>query len=464
VALYAEPRTFLFEDEFPHSSPEAIALIPRAIAMRHSVLASRIEGDALHVILPSPADESVVDRVQALTGRRIFVAEAPREAVRSRLAAYYVAPQPGADDRGEDPPAIRAVERLHESAIRLGASDIHLEPTPTGGRVRLRVDGILRESEHLARELFHPMVSRVKLLAAMDIAERRLPQDGHYPLDRYGRNLDARVSSMPTIAGEKLVIRLLDMQTQVPGLAALGMGSAMLARYRREIHAPHGFIVVCGPTGSGKTTTLYASLSERNHDAQHVCTVEDPVEVQMAGIAQVQVNPKAGLTFASALRAFLRQDPNVIMLGEMRDAESAGVAMSAALSGQLVMTTLHASDAPRAIERLVEFGLRPNTLAAGLSAIVSQRLVRRLCQRCASKGCSRCDGSGYRGRVAIFEFLPMTSDVRSAVARSRTALELAEVAAASGYEPMIGEGLRLVARGETSRDELERVLGSGESQ
>jgi type II secretory ATPase GspE/PulE/Tfp pilus assembly ATPase PilB-like protein len=328
--------------------------------------------------------------------------------------------------------------------------------------VRLRVDGMLRESEQLPRELFHTMVSRVKLLAAMDIAERRLPQDGRYLLKRGGRNLDARVSSMPTIAGEKLVVRLLDMQAQVPGLAALGMGPAMLARYRQVIHAAHGFIIVCGPTGSGKTTTLYASLSERNLASQHVCTVEDPVEVQMAGVAQVQVNPKAGLTFASALRAFLRQDPNVIMLGEMRDAESAGVAMSAALSGQLVMTTLHASDAPRAIERLVEFGLHRTTLAAGLSAIVSQRLVRRLCPQCRLKGCARCDGAGYRGRVAIFEVMPMTSEVRSAVARSHPALELAKIAASSGYEPMMSEGLRMVARGETSRVELERVLGSGE--
>jgi type II secretory ATPase GspE/PulE/Tfp pilus assembly ATPase PilB-like protein len=398
VALYAEPRAFLLEDEFPHSSPETLAL------------------------------------------RQV------------------------GDNGVDDPPAIRAVDRLHESAIRLSASDIHLEPTLAGGRVRLRVDGILREIEQLPRELFHPVVSRIKLLAAMDIAERRLPQDGRYLLDRGGRNLDARVSSMPTIAGEKLVIRLLDMQAQVPGLAALGMGVSMLARYRRVIHAAHGFIVVCGPTGSGKTTTLYASLAERNVDGQHICTVEDPVEVQMTGVAQVQVNPKAGLTFASALRAFLRQDPNVIMLGEMRDAESAGVAMSAALSGQLVMTTLHASDAPRAIERLVEFGLDRHTLAAGLSAIVSQRLVRRLCLQCRSKGCARCDGSGYRGRIAIFEYLPMTSDVRSAVARSQTALELAGLAARAGYEPMIREGFQLVARGETSRSELERVLGSGESE
>lgn len=442
--------------------PEALALIPHATAVRFSVLATRIDGNDLHVIVAAPADDSTIDRIQALTGLHVIAAEAARELIRNRIAACYVGDEQTTDG-GDDAPAISAVDRLHERAIRLKASDIHLEPTQTGGRVRLRVDGILRESDQLPRELFHPMVSRVKLLAGMDIAERRLPQDGRYMLERCGRTLDARVSSMPTIGGEKLVVRLLDMQVEIPSLASLGMTPSILERYRRAIHAAHGFIVVCGPTGSGKTTTLYASLAERNVNGQHLCTVEDPVEVQMAGVAQVQVNPRAGLTFASALRAFLRQDPNVIMLGEMRDPDSVGVAMSAALSGQLVMTTMHASDAPRAIERLVEFGLDRHTLAAGLSAVVSQRLVRRVCGYCHAAGCTRCAGVGYRGRVAIFELLPMTSVVRSAVARGETALDLAVIASPAGYEPMMSEGLELVARGETSRAELERVLGSGDA-
>ncbi len=462
MALFAEPRASLLEGDLPHSTPEALALIPHATAVRYAVLATRIDDNELHVVVAAPADESTIDRIQGLTGLRIVAAEAPRDLIRNRIAAYYASDEQNADG-GDDPPAIRAVDRLHENAVRLKASDIHLEPTRSGGRVRLRVDGILRESDQFPHELFHPMVSRVKLLAAMDIAERRLPQDGRYMLERCGRTLDARVSSMPTISGEKLVIRLLDMQAEIPSLASLGMTPWVLERYHRIVHAAHGFIVVCGPTGSGKTTTLYASLAARNVDSEHLCTVEDPVEVQMAGVAQVQVNPRAGLTFASALRAFLRQDPNVIMLGEMRDPESASVAMSAALSGQLVMTTLHASDAPRAIERLVEFGLDRHTLAAGLSAVVSQRLVRRLCRSCRAAGCTRCAGVGYRGRVAIFEVLPMTSAVRSAVARGETALDLAEIAARAGYVPMLTEGLQLVARGETSRAELERVLGSGDA-
>ena len=362
-------------------------------------------------------------------------------------------------------PAIRAVDRLHETAVALRASDIHLEPTREGGRVRLRVDGILQMCESLPRGLFAAMLSRVKLLASMDIAERRLPQDGRYALERLDRHLDARVSSMPTIAGEKLVIRLLDLRAEIPGLATLGMGPGMLARYRSAIHAPHGFVIVCGPTGSGKTTTLYASLAERNVDGQHLCTVEDPVEVQIGGVAQVQVNPRAGLTFASALRAFLRQDPNVIMLGEMRDAESAGVAISAALSGALVMTTLHAGDAPRAVERLVELGIDRHALAAGLSTIVAQRLVRRLCARCRgarNADCSQCGGTGYRGRIGVFECLPMTGAIRSAIAQGAAAAELAQLAAASGYVPMLTEGTRSMLQGETSRAEIERVLGPGD--
>jgi type IV pilus assembly protein PilB len=486
VALYTEPRASVLEDECSYSSPDALARIPHAVAVKYSVLACRVDGNDLHVVVPFLTDESTLDRVRAITGMRLLISEAPREKLRSRIAVEYVNEQPReAQEPGSDAPVIRAVELLHESAVKLGASDIHLEPTRAGGRVRLRVDGILRESDRISSDLFSPIVSRVKLLAAMDIAERRQPQDGRYVLERHGHPLDARVSSMPTIAGEKVVIRLLDMQTEVPSLDALGMSTAILERYRAAIHAAHGFVVVCGPTGSGKTTTLYASIAERNVESEHVCTVEDPVEVQMAGVAQVQVNARAGVTFASALRAFLRQDPNVIMLGEMRDAESASVAMSAALAGQLVMTTLHASDAPRAIERLLELGLKPQTMAAGLSVIVAQRLVRRLCAHCRRAatpdatlrrvfrldrsaatfeaiGCSKCGGSGYRGRTGIFELLPVTSSIRSAIARGDVSLALCGTVPSEPYEPMISDGIARVLNGETSLRELQRVLGTGE--
>ncbi|HEV7180554.1 MAG TPA: GspE/PulE family protein [Candidatus Baltobacteraceae bacterium] len=398
------------------------------------------------------------------------------------VAAYGETAGDETVERGDAPPAIRAVDELHDAAVRAGASDIHVEPTDEGGRVRQRVDGLLREMHTVPASLFAQIISRIKLLAAMDIADRRQPQDGRYSITLHGRSIDARVSSMPTIAGEKLVVRLLDMHARVPSLELLGMPPELLRHYRRLIHAPYGFVVICGPTGSGKTTTLYASIDERNVEGEHVCTVEDPVEVRMPGVAQVQVHARAGVTFAAALRSFLRQDPNVIMIGEMRDGETAGVAMSAALSGQLVMTSLHANDAPRTVDRLVELGLERHALAAGLSGIVAQRLVRQLCDHCKRRaritdadarllrlesgqfayeagGCEKCNGTGYRGRLGIFEFFPVTTAVRTAIANEESSVAIAEAARATGYEPMIVHGMRRMQRGETSVEELRRVLG-----
>ncbi len=388
-------------------------------------------------------------------------------------------------ERGDAPPAIRAVDEMHQTAIQAGASDIHIEPAHEGGRVRQRVDGILIEVRRLPPSLFPQIVSRIKLLAGMDIADKRQPQDGRYQIDLDSRSLDARVSSMPTIAGEKLVVRLLDMHACVPSLENLGMPIHLLERYRALVHAPHGFVVVCGPTGSGKTTTLYASLSERNVEGQHLCSVEDPVEVRLPGVAQVQVHTRAGVTFAVALRSFLRQDPNVIMVGEIRDAETAGVAISAALSGQLVVASLHANDAPRAIERLVELGVKRAAIAAALSCVVAQRLIRRICDECRSKsviskkdasllgvpdrttifepvGCTRCDGTGYRGRVGIFEFFNITNEIRGAIARGESYVELVRMAGKGGYVPMLTDAIARLVNGETSVAELRRVLSLGE--
>ncbi len=390
------------------------------------------------------------------------------------------------DDREDTAPAIRFVDDLHQSAAAAGASDIHIEPTTDGGRVRQRVDGILRESATLSNALLAQVVSRVKLLAGMDISDKRQPQDGRYDLESHGRSIDARVSSMPTISGEKLVVRLLDMRVQAARLDHLGIPAGLLKRYRDIVNAPHGFVIACGPTGSGKTTTLYASLNERNVPGQHICTVEDPVEVRIAGVAQVQVNFRAGITFSSALRALLRQDPNVIMVGEMRDAETANAAMSAALSGQLVFTSLHAADATRTIERLAELGLKRQAIAAGLSAVVAQRLVRRLCERCkqrtvisrddaellgldrnaevfATLGCRECGETGYSGRIGLFELMPVNGELREAIAAAAAPSVLAGIASSAGYEPMLADGIRRVMRGETNVAELRRVLVVGES-
>lgn len=462
---------------------DALRRIPRSLAFKHDILSLSSEGNELTIAIPDAGDRDAIDRVRLLTGMHVRALCAPRESIRTRLAEAYgdtAGRFEGAAYRGDEAPAVRALADIHSSAIAANASDIHIEPAESGGRVRERIDGILHESRRLAPEVYAQIVSRVKLLAGMDIADRRQPQDGRYAIEVLGRDVDARVNSMPTIAGEKLAIRLLDNHARVPDFEYLGMPDRYSARFRRAVHAPHGFVVVCGPTGSGKTTTLYAAMSERNDASQNLCSVEDPVEVRIPGVAQVQINPRAGVTFAAALRSLLRQDPNVIMVGEMRDEETAAMAASASLSGQLVLATLHANDAPSALERLLELGVSRYTVAAGLSALVAQRLLRRLCMHCRlpvqaaaaaaefgispgsalyiAAGCERCKGTGYLGRVAIFECLFLNDTLRAAISNGCSNVEFARLAAASGYEAMLAEGIRRVRAGETTLEELRRVL------
>ena len=456
--------------------PDALRRVPRALAIRYDVLSLSSDGNQLAIAVPDAEDREVIERIRLVTGMHVRAYRAPRDAIRARLAGVYP------DVRGDEAPAVRAVDEIHELAVRSHASDIHVEPAcGSGGRVRRRIDGVLVECRALPGDLYGQVVSRMKLLAGMDIAERRQPQDGRYAIEAGGRSVDARVSSMPTIRGEKLVIRLLDDRAGIPALESLGMPNTMLARFRRLVHAPHGFVVACGPTGSGKTTTLYAAVAERNAASQNLCSIEDPVEIRIAGVSQVQVNVRAGVTFASALRGFLRQDPNVIMVGEMRDEETASVAASASLSGQLLLTTLHSNDAPNAIERLVELGVSRRTISAGLSAIVAQRLLRRLCDRCRvavrvsgtmahefameegayfyrAGGCNACAGTGYAGRIAIFESLFVDDVLRCSIAAGEPVVALAEAARRNGYQPMYVHALERIARGETTFEELRRVL------
>ncbi len=407
--------------------------------------------------------------------------EAPRDAIRQRLKRIYLDPAPLPDRGMIEPPAVAVANDILRAAATSNASDVHIEPFENGGRVRQRVDGILHFSRVITPELFAQVVSRVKLLAGMDIADKRQPQDGRYNLELNGSCFEARVSSVPTIAGEKLAIRLLADHVQTPRLHQLNIPSEYYDAFKKVCKAPYGFIVAAGPTGSGKTTTLYAALSERDALSENVCSVEDPIEVRMPGTSQVQVNPRAGVTFASALRAFLRQDPNVIMVGEMRDHETAAVAASASLSGQLVLTTLHSNDAPSAIERLLELGVARRTISAGLSAVIAQRLVRSLCIVCRAEatldghgasefkipegspifkpvGCAECGQTGYRGRVALFEMLFIDDVIREAISNEATAVALRTLARQRGFRPMFEHGLRRALAGETTLEELRRVL------
>jgi type II secretory ATPase GspE/PulE/Tfp pilus assembly ATPase PilB-like protein len=394
----------------------------------------------------------------------------------SALLALDVSPSP---DAGA--PVARAVDATVRRAIAARASDLHVEPSGDGaGRTRLRIDGVLRAGEPIGGELYAPLVSRIKLLAGLDIANRRLPQDGRYSVVVDGRRIDARVSSVPTIDGEKLVIRFLDHHTALPRLDDLGLNPAALASFRRIAHAPWGFVVVSGPTGSGKTTTLYASIAELDRGTRNVCTVEDPIEARLAEAAQVQVNVRAGLTFPVALRSFVRQDPDVIMIGEIRDDETAAVGVSAALAGQTVFATVHSSDASRTIDRLVELGVSRHSLAAALTAVVAQRLVRKLCVACrrpepippqlrtmfangtswhVPAGCLMCEGTGYCGRIGVFEVLEAGDAIREAIASGVSSATLAHIAAERGHRSLFHDAAEKIAAGTTSFAEIDRVVG-----
>ncbi len=462
---------------------DALRKIPRALALQHNVLSLSSVGNELTVAVPDASSLETVETIRFATGMQVHAVEAPRDAIRQRLKRVYRELVPVPDRGVGQPPAVAVANDILQSAAMAGASDVHIEPFDDGGRVRQRVDGILHFSSVITPDLFAQVVSRLKLLAGMDIADKRQPQDGRYNLEVNGCNFDARVSSVPTIAGEKLAIRLLADHVQTPRLEQLNIPVECYEAFEKACKAPYGFIVAAGPTGSGKTTTLYAALSERDALAENLCSVEDPIEVRMPGIAQVQVNPRAGVTFASALRAFLRQDPNVIMVGEMRDQETAAAAASASLSGQLVLTTLHSNDAPSAIERLMELGVARRTISAGLSAVVAQRLVRALCTVCRAEtaldargasefnilegtaifksvGCSECAQTGYRGRVALFEMLFIDDAIREAISREATAVVIRAVARQRGFRPMFGHGLHRAMAGETTLEELRRVLAA----
>jgi type II secretory ATPase GspE/PulE/Tfp pilus assembly ATPase PilB-like protein len=384
-------------------------------------------------------------------------------------------------DAGESP-VVRAVDAIVRRAIGFRASDVHIEPSGTSaGRVRIRIDGILRTVDTIAADIFAAVVSRTKLLAGMDIANRRTPQDGRYTITYNGRQIDARVSSIPTIDGEKLVIRLLDHQIALPRLDDLGMETDVLSSFRTVANAPWGFVVVSGPTGSGKTTTLYAAIAELDRTARNVCTVEDPIEARLPDATQTQVNVRAGLTFPSILRSMMRQDPDVIMIGEMRDEETVAVGVAAALAGQTVLATVHSNDASRTVDRLIELGVTRHSLAAALTAVVAQRLVRRLCPSCRTAqpiprelrrtlptsastwfvpgSCIACEGTGYVGRIGIFEVLGIDDVLRETIASGSSSAAIAASAAGRGHRSLFDDAALKLLDGRTSFAEIERVVG-----
>jgi general secretion pathway protein E len=369
-------------------------------------------------------------------------------------------------EAADDAPIIRMLNALLTQAAKDGASDIHIEPYERSSSVRFRVDGTLREVVQPNKALHAAMISRLKIMAELDIAEKRMPQDGRISLRIGGRAIDVRVSTLPSSHGERAVLRLLDKSESKFTLEGLGMDGEVLSAFTKLIQQPHGILLVTGPTGSGKTTTLYASLGEVDTATTNVLTVEDPVEYELAGIGQTQVNAKIDLTFAKALRAILRQDPDVIMIGEIRDYETAQIAIQASLTGHLVLATIHTNDAPSSVTRLIDMGVEPYLLSSSLLGALAQRLVRKLCKACRKQdgegrwhpvGCVECSHTGYKGRTGVYELMVVDEGVQTLIHNRASEQELGAAARAGGLRAMRDDGERLVRTGITSAEEVIRV-------
>jgi len=479
----------------------ALDAVPHALARRHELVPLGLEGARLTVAMADPTNAAAVSDLTFLCGLDVRVALASPAAVHQAIDRLYgpateladalsglglatpaADPVVETDAASEQAPVVRFVNALLAEAVRRQASDIHIEPYARSLRIRFRVDGVLCEVTPPPPALAAAITTRVKVMAQLDIAERRLPQDGRLQVTMAGGSeLDVRVSVLPTLFGEKVVLRLLDHGSLQRRLDTLGLASAALAQLRAALARPHGLVLATGPTGSGKTTTLYGALAELNTASINISTVEDPVEVQLHGVNQVATRDDLGLSFAAVLRAFLRQDPDVIMVGEIRDLETADIAVKAALTGHLVLSTLHTNDASSAITRLLDMGIPPFLVAGALVLVAAQRLVRVVCPRCAvpapvaiavlrsagwagepfvprhGAGCADCSGTGFRGRAAIYELMTSSDALREKMVGGASVLELRRLACAEGMETLRQGGLRMAARGLTTIAEVLRV-------
>ncbi len=486
---------FVPGDDFPAVTPE-IEGLQIDFLRAHSVYPLRLEGSKLLVAMAVPDDAFVLKAIRLASGQTIQPCAALASDIQKALAAnddaldIEDADTPEADsgdfvehlkDLASVAPVIRMVNQIIGQVTDLRASDIHLEPFDDGLHVRYRVDGVIYTSEVIAPQHSAAVNSRIKLMAHLDIAERRLPQDGRIKIRVKGRELDLRVSTVPTVHGESVVMRVLDRSSVRYSLDAMGFAPDNLTRFNQLLARPHGILLITGPTGSGKTTTLYTALSKLDASAHKIITVEEPVEYQLEGINQIQVHPQIGLTFASALRSILRQDPDIIMIGEMRDGETAQIAVQSALTGHLVLSTLHTNTAAGAIVRLQDMGVEPYLITSSVNGVMSQRLVRRLCDHCkqpyepapsvressglqrlglgAAKlykavGCEHCRQTGYLGRCGIHELLVIDDSVRRGILDGLDASALHHVATKAGMATLYEDGLRKVAAGITSLEEL----------
>jgi len=502
--------------------PEVIKAVPREVALKHQVIPVNRAGSTLVVATSDPSNIFALDDIKFITNYNIEPVVASEDSIREALNKYYgesgstggavdtvvgdvmkefsdegyEVVGEGDDDiadaakGAEEAPIIKLVNLVLTEAIKRNVSDIHVECYEKEFRIRLRLDGELFEFMKPPLRIKNAVVSRLKIMAELDIAERRLPQDGRIKIRAAGKEMDFRVSVLPCVYGEKVVMRLLDKSNLQLDMTKLGFEEEQLKQFKDGIYQPYGMVLVTGPTGSGKTTTLYSALSELNKATTNIITAEDPVEYNIEGLNQVQMQEEIGLNFATALRSFLRQDPNVILVGEIRDFETAEIAIKAALTGQLVLSTLHTNDAPSSITRLINMGIEPFLVSSSLNIIQAQRLVRKVCQNCKEpekvpvetlvelgmskedaeqanpqkgKGCSICGNTGYKGRIAVYEILPITEEVRNCIISGMSDLEIKRMAINQGMKTLRQSALYKMTQGVTTVDEVVAVTMADEA-
>jgi type IV pilus assembly protein PilB len=489
--------------------PKLVKVIPRHIAEKYKILIVNREDGKISLAMANPLNVFAIDDIMTLTGNKIQPMLGAENQLIEKINAIYsqldsadeILGDMSVEEDGqmqsvreeetlsttqlqaaaEEAPVVRLGNSLIMQAVKDGASDIHVEPAKTSVRIRYRIDGVLHETHKFPRKLHAALVSRFKILAKLDIAERRVPQDGRIPLRVEGREIDLRVATVPTVWGEKVTMRILDKSSVLVGIERLGFDADDLQTFRKLITKPYGIIFSTGPTGSGKTTTLYAVLNELNDPEKNLISIEDPIEYQLPGVAQAQINLRAGMTFAAGLRAMLRQDPDIVMVGEIRDKETAETAIHASLTGHLVLATIHANDSASTVTRLFHMGVEPYLVASAVVCILAQRLVRKICPECKidyvpppealqrlgippgtklyrGQGCEFCRQTGYLGRVGVFELMKIDDELRSLITDEASAPEIRRKALELGMYTLQQDGIRKVISGVTSIEEAMRVL------
>jgi type IV pilus assembly protein PilB len=478
--------------------PTAVGAVPESFGKRHGVLPIAFEGDRLIIAISDPTNVIAIDDVRTLTGRDVRLVLAEETAISEawvRLASFDRAAEnlmeQAAEEEeeqhdvnlAEEAPIVRAINRIIAQAVQQRASDLHIEPQERDVCVRFRLDGVLHEVMRIPKSLHAGVSSRLKVMADLNIAEKRIPQDGRMTVTVDNRPIDLRMSTVPSVWGEEVILRILDRSSSLLTLEDLGFLGDTLRRYENAFRKPYGAVLVVGPTGSGKSTTLYSTLSVVSDVSKKIITVEDPVEFRLPGMSQIHVNPKAGLTFATALRSILRADPDVIMVGEIRDTETARIAVEAAMTGHLVFTTLHTNDAPQAMTRLVEMGVEPFLVASAIECVLAQRLARKLCTRCCEGyspsrelaeevgvppaedatfyrpvGCNYCAGTGYRGRIALVELMTVTEQIERATVEHKSSDDIRQIALEQGMRSLRDDGMIKVRMGITSLEEVLRIV------